>query len=67
MVCALDRPVRRQPEGPSPDGHLATEDLAGIGLGYNQFNVDVDVEKDSFNGSLDWTYEGPMLYYSASF
>ena len=39
----------------------------GIGLGYNQFNVDVDVEKDKFNGSLDWTYEGPMLYYSASF
>lgn len=39
----------------------------GIGLGYNQFNVDVDVENNRFNGSLDWTYEGPMLFYSASF
>ena len=39
----------------------------GIGLGYNQFSVDVDVEKDRFNGSLDWTYKGPMLFYSASF
>jgi len=39
----------------------------GIGIGYNQFSVDVDVEKNSFDGSLDWTYEGPMLFYSASF
>ena len=39
----------------------------GIGLGYNQFSVDDDVEKDRFNGSLDWTYKGPMLFYSASF
>jgi hypothetical protein len=39
----------------------------GIGLGYNWFSVDVDVEKDKFNGSLDWTYSGPMVFYSASF
>jgi len=39
----------------------------GVGVGYNQFNVDVDVEKDSFDGSLDWTYKGPILFYSASF
>lgn len=39
----------------------------GVGLGYNFFSVDVDVEKDRFNGSLDWTYSGPMLFYSASF
>lgn len=39
----------------------------GIGLGYNQFSVDVDVEKNRFDGSLDWTYSGPMLFYSASF
>jgi hypothetical protein len=39
----------------------------GVGLGYNRFKVDVDVDKDSFNGSLDWTYQGPMLFYSASF
>ena len=39
----------------------------GIGLGYNRFEVDVDVEKDRFDGSLDWTYSGPMIFYSASF
>jgi len=39
----------------------------GIGFGYNRFSVDVDVEKDKFNGSLDWTYSGPMVFYSASF
>jgi hypothetical protein len=40
---------------------------AGIGVGYNRFSVDVDVDKDDFNGSLDWTYSGPIIYYSASF
>ena len=25
------------------------------------------VEKNSFDGSLDWTYEGPMLFLSGSF
>jgi hypothetical protein len=39
----------------------------GVGLGYDRFTVDVDVEKDSFTGSLDWTYSGPMIYYSATF
>jgi len=39
----------------------------GIGLGYNLFSIDVDVDADRFNGSLDWTYSGPMLFYSASF
>ena len=39
----------------------------GVGIGYNSFKVDVDVEKDRFNGSLDWTYNGPMIFYSASF
>lgn len=39
----------------------------GFGLGYNQFSVDVDVDSDKFNGSLDWTYSGPMLSYSAVF
>ena len=39
----------------------------GIGLGYNRFSMDVDVERDKFDGSLDWTYSGPMLFYSASF
>lgn len=39
----------------------------GIGLGYDRFNVNVDVEKESFNGSLDWTYQGPMIYYNVVF
>jgi hypothetical protein len=39
----------------------------GIGLGYDSFNVDVDIDKDSFHGSLDWTYEGPQLFYNVSF
>jgi hypothetical protein len=39
----------------------------GVGLGYNHFKVDVDVDKSDFNGSLDWTYSGPMIFYSASF
>lgn len=39
----------------------------GLGLGYNRFDVDVDVDKSRFEGSLDWTYQGPMLFYSASF
>jgi hypothetical protein len=39
----------------------------GVGLGYNRFTLDVDVDKSRFNGSLDWTYSGPMIYYSATF
>jgi hypothetical protein len=39
----------------------------GIGAGYNAFRVDVDVEKDGFNGSARWTYKGPQVFLSASF
>lgn len=39
----------------------------GIGLGYNYFAVDVDVDKDRFKGNLDWVYDGPMIFYNASF
>jgi hypothetical protein len=39
----------------------------GLGLGYNVFRVDVDVDKQSFKGGLDWQYKGPMLSYSAMF
>jgi hypothetical protein len=39
----------------------------GLGLGYNHFAIDVDVDADRFDGSLDWTYKGPMLSYSAVF
>ncbi|HEX5649723.1 MAG TPA: hypothetical protein VFX69_08715 [Steroidobacteraceae bacterium] len=40
---------------------------AGIGIGYNGFTVDVDVDGGGFNASLDWTYDGPIIFYSASF
>lgn len=39
----------------------------GVGLGYNQFKVDLDISKDTFNGNVTWTYSGPMIFYSASF
>jgi len=39
----------------------------GIGLGYDYFKVNVDVDKKDFNGSLDWKYDGPMIFYNASF
>jgi hypothetical protein len=39
----------------------------GFGLGYNRFTVDVDVDKPSFNGTIDWMYQGPIAYYSVTF
>jgi hypothetical protein len=41
--------------------------LPVLGPGYERFKVDVDVEKSDFNGSLDSVYDGPMIYYNASF
>lgn len=40
---------------------------AGIGLGYDSFTVDVDVDGDKFKGSMDWTYQGPQVFYNISF
>ena len=40
---------------------------AGIGIGYNRFAVDVDVDTSGFKGALDWTYQGPIIYYSVMF
>ena len=39
----------------------------GIGLGYNHFKVDVDVNKDKFNGNLNWEYDGPRIFYTVHF
>lgn len=39
----------------------------GVGLGYNLFQVDVEVDADRFTGGLDWTYQGPLLSYSIVF
>lgn len=42
-------------------------DWAGIGIGFNRFDVDVDVDNASWRGSLDWSYEGPQVFYSVAF
>ncbi|MCU0976504.1 MAG: hypothetical protein MUC71_09380 [Steroidobacteraceae bacterium] len=39
----------------------------GLGVGYDYFKVDVDVEKDKFTGSMDWEYAGPQIFFNASF
>jgi hypothetical protein len=39
----------------------------GIGVGYHQFSVDMEVANEDLNGALDWRYAGPMLFYRASF
>lgn len=39
----------------------------GVGLGYNRFATDVDVDRDNFEGKLDWTYQGPQAFFIATF
>jgi hypothetical protein len=39
----------------------------GVGLAYDSFNVDLKVKKDKFTGKMDWTYQGPQIYYSIAF
>jgi hypothetical protein len=39
----------------------------GIGVGYHLFAIDVAAEKQRFDGKLDWSYRGPLVFYSASF
>lgn len=39
----------------------------GLGAGYNAFAVDLDINTGDFKGSLDWTYKGPMIFYSVAF
>jgi hypothetical protein len=39
----------------------------GLGLGYDWFSADLDVDADKFNGNANWTFSGPMIYYSVSF
>ena len=39
----------------------------GIGVGYDSFNIDVDIDKPRFNGSMDWTYAGPQIFYNFAF
>ena len=39
----------------------------GIGLGYDWFQAHGDVDASDFEGNLDWTFQGPMIYYSVLF
>jgi hypothetical protein len=39
----------------------------GVGIGYDYFSLNVDADRPRFTGKLEWTYSGPMLFYSASF
>ena len=39
----------------------------GVGAGWNQFSTRVNIDKNSFEGSLRWRYSGAMLYLTGSF
>jgi hypothetical protein len=39
----------------------------GIGVSYTSFGIDVDTDSRDLRGTLDWLYQGPMLFYRASF
>jgi hypothetical protein len=39
----------------------------GLGIGYDWFSAHGDVDRSDFRGSLDWSFNGLMLYYSVSF
>ena len=39
----------------------------GVGIGYDRFATHVDVGKGSFNGRLNWGYQGLLIYLKAGF
>jgi hypothetical protein len=41
----------------------------GVGAGYDSFGIDVDVEGsgERLRGSLDWTYQGPQVFFNFAF
>jgi hypothetical protein len=38
-----------------------------FGAGYSWVNINVKIDDDSWNGSLDWEFEGPRLFVGARF
>jgi len=38
-----------------------------IGLAYNNVNIDVDATKSDFGGSLDWQYDGALIFFKFDF
>lgn len=41
----------------------------GLGLGYDSFGIDVDADGkgDKLNGTLEWTYSGPQMFFNFAF
>jgi len=39
----------------------------GLGVGYDWFSADLDIDASKFDGNANWTFSGPMIYYSVSF
>jgi hypothetical protein len=39
----------------------------GLGIGYDRFSFNVNVDSSNFRGKMDWSYQGPMIFYSTSF
>jgi len=39
----------------------------GVGIGYNAFDLDVDLEESGFAGSLGWRYDGVLIYVRGLF
>jgi hypothetical protein len=39
----------------------------GLGVGYDYFEIDVDSEKNSFTGSMEWEYSGPQVFVNFAF
>lgn len=39
----------------------------GVGIGYTHFAIDLQVASSDLDGVFDWTYQGPMIFYRASF
>ena len=42
-------------------------DHVAIGLGFNSVNIDVDATKSDFDGSLDWQYDGALIFFNFDF
>ena len=47
--------------------HWQPKKWLGVGVGFDRFKVNLDAKTDKFSGNLNWTYQGPMIFYSASF
>jgi len=39
----------------------------GLGAGFDWFRTNVDSEDPGFRGNLNWTYQGPQLFFSLAF